>query len=278
MSKSNNPQLNDWHSSSIDSYIKEISKYEVLTHKKEKQIAKKITHGDEDSRVELIHGCLRFVITVAKRYAHLNIPFEDLINEGNTGLIKASKKFDPSKEIRFLTFAYHHINGEIISSIHNTSSQVRIPKYLTQKKLQKEKDLRLYDSLETLNENDLQLITELKNIKNWNNYFPKYVDLENEAFNIAHEDPITFNIKNDKNRSVDLKAILINAFADLPKNERYVIELYFGINPENKRETFQSISDKMGLSKEGVRVIQLRALKKLKKILKNIDLDDFKDN
>lgn len=274
MSNSNNTKLNEWDSTSYDRYIKSISKYDVLTHEKEKLIAEKINCGDEKCREELIQGCLRFVITVAKRYAHLNIPFEDLINDGNFGLIKASKKYDPNKGVRFITFAFHHINGEIITSIHNNSSLVRIPKYLTQKKLQIEKELEVENGNETLNEKDIQLIEKLETIKSWDNYFPKYVELENEVSDLFNEEDLKTSIENNE---IDLNTILEKAITILPEIERFVIELYFGINPENKRETFQSISEKMGLSKEGVRIIQIRALKKLKKFLKNFDLDNFMD-
>lgn len=277
MKKNYTPNSIDSHSSTLVSYIKSISRYEVLTLAKEKEIIQEIENGNEESREGLIQGCLRFVIIIASRYSHLNIPIGDLINDGNVGLIKAAEKFDPQKGFRFLTFAHLHIAGSILSSIYVNASLIRVPKYITQKKSKIEKKLQEKLSGKTVTNSDLEVISDYNNFLKWKKSYPDYNIVDDYiAKDIANEDN-PFCFINPEHKEEKLKKVLTSAILILPENERNVIILYFGLNSENKTETFQSISDSMGISKEGVRVIKIRALKKLREFLKSIDLEDYLD-
>lgn len=274
MSTNNKNQQRPSYNSSTESYIRSISKFNILSIETERMVSDDIRNGINDSRYRLIEGCLRFVIRVASRYSHLNVPFQDLINDGNIGLIKAADKFDPDKEVRFITIAYHHIVGEILASIHINSSLVRIPKYVTQKRKKDEKALNsnLFDKDSAM---DNASAIELKYLITWKGYFTKYRNILDDSSFMALDGTNEFSLINQENKEKELKRQLTAALSVLPEIERKVIVLYFGLNSEYKNATFQIISDQMGMSKEGVRVIKLRALKKLNEFLKNIDLEDY---
>lgn len=112
----------------LERYFYEISQIPLLTPEKEKELATKIQkQGDQEALKKLIEANLRFVISVAKNFTRANMPLEDLIGAGNIGLIKAAKKFDPNKNLRFITFAKWTIKGYIIDYIDKHSTIVALP-------------------------------------------------------------------------------------------------------------------------------------------------------
>jgi RNA polymerase primary sigma factor len=117
-------------SSSTDSladYLGRIRRYRLLTREQERALAERIAKGDEDARAALICANLRFVVSVAKKYQHQGVPLPDLINEGNLGLLRASHKFDPSKGIKFITYAVWWIRQAILQALAEQSRVTRIP-------------------------------------------------------------------------------------------------------------------------------------------------------
>jgi RNA polymerase primary sigma factor len=116
---------------SLSRYFTEISKEEILTPEKEAELAFLAKEGDEKAKDKLIKSNLRFVVSVAKAYANNNIPLEDLISEGNKGLIEASDLFDPSTGFKFISYAVWHIRKYIFLYINNLSRSVRIPTNVT---------------------------------------------------------------------------------------------------------------------------------------------------
>ena len=97
----------------IDSYFSEIKKYKHLTNAEEKEIAEKIKQGDEKALNKLVTSNLKFVVNIAKAYRKSGVPFSDLISEGNVGLMKAAKKFDGNKNIRFISYAVWWVKNSI---------------------------------------------------------------------------------------------------------------------------------------------------------------------
>ena len=114
--------MNDFryeHLDEIDSYFDEIKKYKPLSRKKETILAKKIQDGDEDALNQLVKANLKFVVNIAKLYRKSGVPFSDLISEGNIGLIKAAKKFDGDRNIKFISYAVWWIKNSIQECINN---------------------------------------------------------------------------------------------------------------------------------------------------------------
>jgi RNA polymerase primary sigma factor len=114
----------------IKLYFNDISKIPLLTADEEKTIARRIQRGDEEAKKKLIESNLRLVISIAKRFFGSRLSFSDLIQEGNTGLIKAIEKFDPEREFKFSTYATWWIKQSITKAIADMTKNVRIPVHL----------------------------------------------------------------------------------------------------------------------------------------------------
>jgi RNA polymerase primary sigma factor len=112
---------------SLKTYYNELTKFKLLTADEEYEIAYKAFNGDEKCRDLLVKHNLRFVISVAKQYETKSIKLEDLINEGNVGLVMASSKFDPSRGFKFLTYGVWWIRRYILSYISENSKTIRLP-------------------------------------------------------------------------------------------------------------------------------------------------------
>lgn len=104
----------------LTSYFKEIQNIRKLTTNEEKALAKKIQHGDKDALNKLVRHNLRFVVSIAKHYRDRGVPFSDLISEGNFGLIQAASKFNPDKNVKFITYAVWWIKHAILEYIDNS--------------------------------------------------------------------------------------------------------------------------------------------------------------
>jgi RNA polymerase sigma factor (sigma-70 family) len=111
-------------------YLKEIGRYPPLNHEQEIELATRIQAGDEDAVREMVESNLRFVVAYAKRYRNPNVPFLDLIHEGNLGLIQAAKKYDPSQEgqdVKFITYAVWWIRQAILHALAEHAGSFRLP-------------------------------------------------------------------------------------------------------------------------------------------------------
>ncbi len=113
--------------SEISSYLHDVRRYQPLTREEEKITLQKIRAGCERSREALINSSLRFVISMAKQYQNQGLSLNDLISEGNYGLIKAAERFDDGKEVRFLSYAVWWIRQSILQSLHENSRTIRLP-------------------------------------------------------------------------------------------------------------------------------------------------------
>lgn len=117
----------------INIYFKEINKYKPLTRKREAELGRRIKEGDKRALNELINANLRFVVSVAKKYRSSGVPFHDLISEGNIGLMKAARRFDGTKGIKFISYAVWWVRSAIRECIetHNKGSEYQSDEYNT---------------------------------------------------------------------------------------------------------------------------------------------------
>ena len=117
----------------LSRYFSEIRKYPLLTKKQEQGLARNVKKGCRDSLDELVKSNLSFVVKVASEYRNLGMPFEDMLNEGNIGLIEAAHRYDASKGTKFITYAIWWIRKSILKSLGEHSSLVRVPTYQMKK-------------------------------------------------------------------------------------------------------------------------------------------------
>ena len=114
-------------SQSLDKYLQDIGKEELITAETEVELAKRIKQGDQEALEKLTKANLRFVVSVAKQYQHTKIPLNDLINEGNLGLIKAAQKFDETRGFKFISYAVWWIRQAIMQALAEQSRMIRLP-------------------------------------------------------------------------------------------------------------------------------------------------------
>jgi RNA polymerase primary sigma factor len=243
--------------SEITIYLSDVRKYPTLTRDEELNLIEKIKTGCEKSIEKLIYSNLRFVITVAKQYQNQGLPFCDLINEGNFGLIKAAKRYNYEEgSVRFLSYAVWWVKQSILQSLHENSRTIRLPVNVINdmNKLRKESPKDYDDFLETPNQ-----ILGLPTIC----YLDAPLDDEGNSMYDVIEDvnstrpDLSYN-GDQSNLLVRLRGVLSN----LSETEQFVIAKYFGLDGDPL--TLQDISDELDLTKERVRQIKEKAIKKLR--------------
>ena len=114
-------------SESLKKYLKEISRLPRITAEEERVLGKKIQRGDPEALRRMVEANLRFVVSYAKRYRNAHVLFLDLINEGNIGLIHAAKKYDPEKNVKFITYAVWWIRQAILHALSEQGGAFRLP-------------------------------------------------------------------------------------------------------------------------------------------------------
>ena len=269
----------------IEIYFREISKYPLLTQEEEKEYIKKAKEGDKTAIEKIILSNLRFVVEIASKYRGMGVPIEDLINEGNIGLMKAIRYFDPNKGVKFLSYAIWWIRQSIMKALDERSQLIRIPS--DQKtKIRKIKKAEMeyfqkYGELPTIEE--LSKITGLPK---------KEIEASYEIFHkeLSLDRPFTESEKRTWEEMLEQKALpspeefykkeyirekIKKSLNELDKKERDIISLYFGIEDDIPR-SLEEIGKIMNLSKERVRQLKERALLKLKEKLskyRGIDLE-----
>lgn len=256
---------------SINKYFKDINKHSLLTIEEETELAKRIQNGDSKAVEQLINGNLKFVISIAKKYQHQGLSLNDLINEGNEGLIKASHRFDPTKGFRFISYAVWWVKQAILQSLNNNSRMVRLPVNQVNKITQQKKEIKKFenDNLRAMMDGDTINNEKFEKIEDTtctsiNNYINDDNELDGSEFSALMIDK-TFNMP-DKidNEDLILKNKMSELLSILSPRERDIIESYYGLSHDFEPMTLEVIGEKYGLTKERIRQIKFKALRKLR--------------
>lgn len=250
----------------IDIYLIEIRKFPPLTREEEKQTIINAKNGDKQAYELLIKSNLRFVVSTAKKYQGQGVDLEDLISEGNLGLVKAYEKFDISRNYKFITYAVWWIRQSIINLIHEHSRAIRIP---VNKITNITKGSRIKDIREQFHGREVSLseiLDEFPEIAEDLRYNFLMLDLdepqtddENDLNSVIEDVSYELELEIEK-LNIELKTF----FKKLTPREREVICMYYGIGHE-RAYTLQDIGEVLDLTRERIRQIKLIVLDKFKK-------------
>ncbi len=256
----------------LGAYFSGIRRYPLLAKEDEKALAAKIAKGDEEARGKLIVSNLRLVVSIAKRYVNRGLPFQDLIEEGNLGLIKAVERFDGKKGFRFSTYATYWIRQAIERSIANQSRVVRIPVNLRSDivKLVRAENVLRKDLMRepAVDEIADSLGVTAKYVKKLMTVAKKSCSLDTKLNGESNQTFADVLKDEDSPKSGDLidgdmlSGELGKWLDKLEGTEREVLELRFGF--EEEPQTLEKIGARLGVTRERVRQIEKKALFKLR--------------
>ena len=254
----------------LPSYLSRIDKGKVLTHQEEIDLSKRAKAGDEKARQRLIEKNLRLVISVAKKYRGYGLPFEDLIQEGNVGLIKAVEKFDPDRGFRFSTYATWWIRQAVGRAVAEKGRTIRVPVHMTEKI---RKMARTYNELSaemgrkpTDGEVAERLKWSLDEVHTVKNILPDAMSL-NKPLGSAEDASEVGDLMEDV-QAPDIPGTVIQEMENaqlheaiewlLPERAQYVLVRRYGLD-NREPATLAKLSEELDISKERVRQIQLEA-------------------
>lgn len=250
--------------SALDKYLKLIRKYIPYTKEEEKIIIQKAKDGDREAYEQLMCANLRFVVSVAKKYQNQGLELEDLIQEGNEGLMKAFHKFDLSKNFKFITYAVWWIRQSILNAIHDYAKLIKLPmnkissisKSLKQREELEQTGYRelTYEELSQILDPDT--FEDLKYIYETVRLDQSYTEDAKTLVEILSDDSEIY--KGSELLNDELQEILNN----FPVREREIILMYYGIGYD-RGYTLKEIGDKFNLTRERIRQIKQKTLQKL---------------
>lgn len=262
-------------SESLQKYLQEIGKHELISPEEEVNLATLIRLGDKRALNRLINANLRFVVSVAKQYQHQGLPLSDLINEGNVGLIKAAQKFDESKGFKFISYAIWWIRQSIMQAIAEHSKLIRIPNHQNgmHSKINKamHKLEQEYERLPSPEELATLLNLELKDVTLCLTSNERHVSMDT-PMGEGMEVTLCDVLENENAEKADagmmhkqsLRMEIDRTLSTLSKVQQYIICHFFGIGIEHPA-SLHTIAEKLNLSSERIRQIKDKAIKQLQK-------------
>jgi RNA polymerase primary sigma factor len=255
-------------------YLKEISKFPQLTPEQEKELGARAQSGDEDAFRKLIEANLRFVVAMAKKYSRSGYPLHELINEGNLGLIEAASRFDPSRGVRFITYASWWIRQAILAAIAHHGQVFRLPPKLKHELYRFEtKVANLTQELghrPSVDEISKELGMTEQDVRDMMEGTPTEVSLDTpigEGAEMRLEDLIQDQSVTPVDEVLIAQSFeeqLQNLLSQLDNKERLIIERRFGLG-DREPQTLAEIGADLNLSRERIRQIEERALGKLRR-------------
>jgi len=266
-------QVTNRETASLDKYLQEIGKVDLITAEEEVELAQKIRAGDENALDKLTKANLRFVVSVAKQYQNQGLTLPDLINEGNLGLIKAAKRFDETRGFKFISYAVWWIRQSILQALAEQSRIVRLPlnKIGSINKINKmyafleQANERVPSAEEIAKELDMTISDVKESMKNSGRHVSMDAPLvEGEDSNLYDVLRSGESPNHDKNLLHEsLRTEIERALETLTPREADVVRLYFGLG-EKHAMTLEEIGETFDLTRERVRQIKEKAIRRLK--------------
>ena len=277
-------QVTNREVASLDKYLQDIGRVELITAEEEVALAQKIRAGDKSALEKLTKANLRFVVSVAKQYQNQGLTLPDLINEGNMGLIKAAQRFDETRGFKFISYAVWWIRQSILQAIAEQSRIVRLPlnKIGSLNKINKAsaKLEQMHQRLPNAEEIAELLEISTNDVKDSLKNAGRHISMD--APLIQDEDITLYDVLgNDESKTPEqgllsdsLRIEIERAIATLSKRESDILRYYFGLNG-NYPLTLDEIGEKFGLTRERVRQIKEKAIRRLKHVSRSKILKSY---
>ena len=261
-------------SQSLEKYLQEIGKVDLITPEEEVQLAIKIKQGDQRALEKLTKANLRFVVSVAKQYQNQGLSLSDLINEGNLGLIKAAQRFDETRGFKFISYAVWWIRQSILQALAEQSRIVRLPlnkvglsnkisKAYSQLEQEYEREPSTEELAELLDIGTEEVETTLGVAARHVSVDAPFVDSEDNSLLDVLENPNSEAADEALEHYDSLRCEIERSLSTLTDRQRDVIKLYFGIGVEHPM-SLEDIGEKFSLTRERVRQIKDKAITKLR--------------
>ncbi|RMG39954.1 MAG: RNA polymerase sigma factor RpoD/SigA [Planctomycetota bacterium] len=260
----------------LETYLREINETPLLTAEEERMLSYRIAQGDKEARDRMVRANLRLVVNIARSYVGRGLPLQDLIEEGNLGLLRAVEGFDPERETRFSTYASYWIKQSIKRALINTGRTIRIPAYMVELLNKwRRTTLILYDRLGRM-PTEQEVAQELKLSRRKLSIVKQAIQLNSAPPQTDHPDGMAISDivpddrrKNPEETLVDSDAMkkAFELLGDvLEEREEMILRMRFGLGDEEPM-TLKDIGDRLGLTRERVRQIEHKALRKLRRCL-----------
>ena len=234
-------------SASLDKYLQEIGREDLVSPEEEVELAQRIRKGDQKALEKLTRANLRFVVSVAKQYQNQGLSLPDLINEGNLGLIKAAEKFDETRGFKFISYAVWWIRQSILQALAEQSRIVRLP-------------LNQVGSLNKINKALSKFEQEHERQPSSEELSEMIEGEDNNLLDVLPNDDSPSADKSLVNESLNVE--IERALSTLSSREREIIKSFFGIGSQEM--TLEEIGERFGLTRERVRQIKEKAIRRLK--------------
>lgn len=268
-------QITNRETASLEKYLQEIGRLSLITADEEVELAQLIRNGDKEALDKMTRANLRFVVSVAKQYQNQGLTLPDLINEGNMGLIKAAKKFDETRGFKFISYAVWWIRQAILQALAEQSRIVRLP-------LNKIGAITKINSVVSKLEQDMErpptageiadtLDLPIDDVKNSLRHGLRHVSMDAPVSGDSGEDRSMYDMyKENEEANPDQKLLseslrqeVKRSLSTLAKREAEILRLYFGLD-KNPSHTLEEIGTLYGLTRERVRQIKEKAIRRLK--------------
>ncbi len=266
----------------IKYYLKEIRRTPLLTFEQEQELAKRIAEGDQDARARMIESNLRLVVAIGKKYINRGLPFSDIIEEGNLGLIRAVEKFQYQRGFKFSTYASWWIKQSIERAIVNQTRTIRLPVHIaeivnsytraTRQLTQKLGREPLVDEIAKKMRVTIEKVRSISQVVRETYSLDMLIgDQEEDTLKDILQDTSSLSpasVSDDIRRREHIDDWL----KQLSVSEKKVVEMRFGLN-DGEPMTLDSIGKEFGITRERVRQIETQALNKLRAITKRKKID-----
>lgn len=282
----NNSLINENESHVLSLYLEEINRIPMLTNEEESILARKAKMGDKKAFDRIINANLRFVVSVAKKFRGQGLALEDLLNEGNIGLITALEKFEPEKGYHFISYAVWWIRQSIMKAISEKGRAVRLPLNRANELVQIQKARSELVHETDSDEVDASLISQKTGldetlVKDLISISQDLVNLDasvksKDESSATFSDFISSQDKGPEEETVDesLRLEIMDMLSSLSPRERQILEMRYGLNGK-KPMSLKEIGELYGLTKERIRQIEKRSLEKLRMLSEKKELSCY---